>query len=256
MKLATIRSATGTAAVRLDATAAVETGHRDVGELLIRSDWHDTAAAADGAQHDLEQLDFAPVVPAPSKIVCVGLNYRTHIVEMGRDVPKFPTLFAKYGDALIGAHDDIALPQASAGGRLGSRTGRRNRSAGTPRRPNRSPVRNCGLQRAQRRYCSGLAAPNPAMDAGQKLRSHHPAGALSAHRGRIRHRLGHHRRTGRTTRSCRRPHSPIWSSTPPTWWHTYQRCSRCAPATSSPPAHPEASGTLAIPSGISALASR
>ena len=114
MKLATIRLATGTAAVRIDASTAVETGHRDVGELLNQSDWQDTAAAADGAQHDLEQLDFAPVVPAPSKIVCVGLNYRTHIVEMGRDVPKFPTLFAKYGDALIGAHDDIALPQASA----------------------------------------------------------------------------------------------------------------------------------------------
>jgi acylpyruvate hydrolase len=114
VKLATIRLATGTAAVRIDASAAVETGHRDVGELLNQPDWHDAAAAAHGAQHDLEQLDFAPVVPTPSKIVCVGLNYRTHIAEMGRDIPKFPTLFAKYGDALIGAQDDITLPRASA----------------------------------------------------------------------------------------------------------------------------------------------
>jgi 2-keto-4-pentenoate hydratase/2-oxohepta-3-ene-1,7-dioic acid hydratase in catechol pathway len=53
---------------------------------------------------------YAPLVPRPSKVVCVGLNYRTHIQEMGRDLPKYPTLFAKFADALIGARDDIVRP--------------------------------------------------------------------------------------------------------------------------------------------------
>jgi acylpyruvate hydrolase len=52
-------------------------------------------------------------VPAPGKIICVGHNYRNHIKEMGREVPEYPTLFAKYAESLIGPNDDLALPQES-----------------------------------------------------------------------------------------------------------------------------------------------
>ena len=57
---------------------------------------------------------WAPVVPDPGKIVCVGLNYRNHILEMGRELPEHPTLFAKYAEALVGPYDDIALPNVAA----------------------------------------------------------------------------------------------------------------------------------------------
>jgi acylpyruvate hydrolase len=114
MRLATIRTAAGTRAVRVDADRAVETGHPDVGALLAGPSWPDAVAAASGPVHELADLDYAPVVPQPGKIVCVGLNYARHIREMGRDVPRFPTLFAKYAEALIGARDDIMLPAASA----------------------------------------------------------------------------------------------------------------------------------------------
>jgi acylpyruvate hydrolase len=49
-------------------------------------------------------------VPNPRKIVCLGLNYRSHIEEMGRIEVTNPTLFAKYAVALIGARDDIVMP--------------------------------------------------------------------------------------------------------------------------------------------------
>lgn len=115
MRLATIRTPAGTRAVRLDGDVAVETGHGDVGALLATDDWANAAVAADGSRHDVESLDYAPVVTRPSKIVCVGLNYRNHILEMGRDLPQFPTLFAKFTDALIGAHDIIELaPESDA----------------------------------------------------------------------------------------------------------------------------------------------
>jgi len=52
-------------------------------------------------------------VPRPGKIICVGLNYRSHIIEMGRDLPEYPTLFAKYPEALIGAFDPLTLPAES-----------------------------------------------------------------------------------------------------------------------------------------------
>jgi acylpyruvate hydrolase len=52
-------------------------------------------------------------VTRPDKIICVGLNYRSHILEMGRELPPFPTLFAKYRSALIGAYDELVLPAVS-----------------------------------------------------------------------------------------------------------------------------------------------
>jgi acylpyruvate hydrolase len=113
VKLATIRTEKGTVAVRLDDNRAVETGHRNVGTLLAEPDWRATARAAAGAEHDVNDLNFAPVIPDPGKIVCVGLNYRSHILEMGRELPQYPTLFAKFSDTLSGAHDDILIPVAS-----------------------------------------------------------------------------------------------------------------------------------------------
>ena len=115
MRLATIRVVGGTRAVRIDGGQAVETGHSDVGALLAASDWRDQAAAASGEQHPASSLDLAPVVPRPGKVVCVGLNYRNHILEMGRELPEYPTLFAKFADALIGPRDPIQLaPESSA----------------------------------------------------------------------------------------------------------------------------------------------
>lgn len=114
MRLATIRTAAGTRAVRINGDRAVETGHADLSELLVQPDWRAVAAAADGPAHDRAGIDYAAVVPRPGKIVCVGVNYGAHIAEMGRETPQFPTLFAKYSEALVGAFDDIVLPAASA----------------------------------------------------------------------------------------------------------------------------------------------
>jgi acylpyruvate hydrolase len=53
-------------------------------------------------------------VPAPEKIICVGLNDGSHAEETGLGVPEYPTLFAKYARALIGPRDDILLPRNSS----------------------------------------------------------------------------------------------------------------------------------------------
>jgi len=112
MKLATIRLADRrTAAVRADGDHLVELGRPDVGAVLAAPDGLAAAATADGPRHPLAGADFAPVVPHPGKVVCVGLNYRNHIQEMGRDLPEYPTLFAKFADCLIGDGDDIARPE-------------------------------------------------------------------------------------------------------------------------------------------------
>lgn len=113
MRLATIRTATGNRAVRVDGDTATETGDADVRALLEHAGWRDRAAAAAGPTHAVADLDHAPLVPSPEKIICVGLNYRDHVLEMGHQLPEYPTVFAKYAPALVGAHDDVVLPTAS-----------------------------------------------------------------------------------------------------------------------------------------------
>lgn len=113
VKLATIRDGHRTLAVRIDGDEAVELGAGDVGEVLRRDDWRTWAAAQDGARRPVDGLDYAPLVTNPDKVVCVGLNYRNHILEMGRELPEHPTLFAKFRSALVGANDDILLPAVS-----------------------------------------------------------------------------------------------------------------------------------------------
>lgn len=116
-KLATIRTESGTRAVRLETAAdghgaLVDLGYADLGELLTQPDWQQRAVAesATGTTYPVEGADFAPVVPQPSKVICVGHNYTNHIKEMGRDLPSYPTLFPKFADTLIGANDDIVKP--------------------------------------------------------------------------------------------------------------------------------------------------
>ncbi|OLL74669.1 Fumarylacetoacetate hydrolase family protein [Pseudonocardia sp. Ae168_Ps1] len=114
MRLATLRTGTGTRAVRVDDGTATEIDAPDVGALLADPDWRRRADRAAGAVHPTAGADLAPVVPRPGKIFCVGLNYRTHIREMGRDVPEFPTLFAKFPEALVGPDDAIRLDPESS----------------------------------------------------------------------------------------------------------------------------------------------
>lgn len=114
MRLATLHTPSGeTRAVRVDGDELRELDVPDVGALLATPDWADAAAAGGGARHPRDGARFAPVVPSPGKIICVGLNYRAHILEMGRTLPEHPTLFAKYAESLIGPTDDIALPPES-----------------------------------------------------------------------------------------------------------------------------------------------
>jgi acylpyruvate hydrolase len=111
MRFATIRTQQGTTAARLDGDVLIPLACADVGELL----------AAGGSVADRErpnpvpaaEADFAPVVPRPSKVICVGLNYRAHILETGRELPEYPTLFAKFADSLLGARDELVLPAVS-----------------------------------------------------------------------------------------------------------------------------------------------
>ncbi len=112
MRLATIRVPSGTKAVMIDGEDAEELGYRDIGELLANPSWQ-TDLRQTGVYYEADGLEFATLIPSPSKILCVGHNYKNHIKEMGRDLPSHPTLFAKFSEALIGADDSILMSPES-----------------------------------------------------------------------------------------------------------------------------------------------
>ncbi|RLP82252.1 FAA hydrolase family protein [Mycetocola lacteus] len=62
---------------------------------------------------DAATAHFARVSPEPAHIICVGLNYRSHIRELGLAVPEYPTVFAKFASTLTGPRDRIVLPEGS-----------------------------------------------------------------------------------------------------------------------------------------------
>lgn len=69
--------------------------------------------AGRGAQLQ-EPVAFAPVVSRPEKIVCVGLNYRSHTQETNETPPDFPLLFGKFPNALAGGGQPVRIPQAAS----------------------------------------------------------------------------------------------------------------------------------------------
>ena len=61
-----------------------------------------------------EAVRLLAPVPDPQKIICLGLNYRDHAQEAGRDIPEHPLWFAKFQNSLIGDGEPIVLPAAHA----------------------------------------------------------------------------------------------------------------------------------------------
>lgn len=86
----------------------------------------------------LKDLKFLPPV-TPTKIVCVGRNYREHAAELGNAMPSEPLLFLKPPSALIGPEDFIELPAISERveheGELAVVIGRRARRIGADEDP-------------------------------------------------------------------------------------------------------------------------
>lgn len=72
------------------------------------------AKAAGGEAVDSAALTFLPPVARPSKIICLGLNYRDHAEESGLGIPEFPVLFARFPSSLIGHGAPIVLPKVSS----------------------------------------------------------------------------------------------------------------------------------------------
>jgi 2-keto-4-pentenoate hydratase/2-oxohepta-3-ene-1,7-dioic acid hydratase in catechol pathway len=71
--------------------------------------------AARGAAPDgkLAEIEFRPVIPQPNKILCAGVNYRSHAAEVGRELPEQPSVFIRFTDTLVGHGGEMIRPRLS-----------------------------------------------------------------------------------------------------------------------------------------------
>jgi 2-keto-4-pentenoate hydratase/2-oxohepta-3-ene-1,7-dioic acid hydratase in catechol pathway len=70
-------------------------------------------AAHTGEPVVLADVDLAPVIPNPGKIICIGVNYASHRDEIGKAAPQAPVVFARYADSQMGHGEDAHKPRIS-----------------------------------------------------------------------------------------------------------------------------------------------
>jgi len=59
---------------------------------------------------DVDPADLAPAVPQPRRVLCLGLNYREHALEGGREVPAWPEAFVRGADSVLAPYADLVKP--------------------------------------------------------------------------------------------------------------------------------------------------
>lgn len=68
------------------------------------------AARTDSAPIAIDQLRLLPVIPNPGKLICVGLNYKSHVAETKRADSEYPSLFLRFNDSLAAQGDTVLRP--------------------------------------------------------------------------------------------------------------------------------------------------
>jgi 2-keto-4-pentenoate hydratase/2-oxohepta-3-ene-1,7-dioic acid hydratase in catechol pathway len=124
MKLATILTPHGPRAALAVADGYIDLHATDPGlptcvkALLaaspaVRKAAADVAASKSAVKYAANAVKLLPPVPNPSKVLCIGLNYRDHAIEGGRAIPTEPVLFGKFPNTLIAHGEPIVLPKVA-----------------------------------------------------------------------------------------------------------------------------------------------
>jgi len=90
-------------------------GHKTLRDALAAGamDTMRKAAKESTPDYQLGDIQFLPVIPHPAKILCAGINYRSHAAETGRELPKQPSMFIRFTDTLVGHGGEMIRPTVS-----------------------------------------------------------------------------------------------------------------------------------------------
>ena len=97
----------------IDAAPVLGAEHVTVRGLIEAGRLEELAKGMGGGPEPIPDPELLPPLPDPDKIVCIGLNYRSHAAEAGIDPPEHPTFFAKFSNALAPPGATVSLPAAS-----------------------------------------------------------------------------------------------------------------------------------------------
>lgn len=100
-----------------DGTGIVDAGARldqpDLKSAIGAGLVNGNAPCGDAADHPLAAVSYLPTIPNPEKILCVGLNYKSHQEETGRGGEAFPTIFVRFPAAQVGHLQPMIRPHES-----------------------------------------------------------------------------------------------------------------------------------------------
>jgi len=96
-------------------TMTGRTKHASLRAVLAAGALDEIRRAAEGERgdHKLSDVRFLPAIPDPGKILCAGINYRSHAAETGRDIPMAPSMFVRFTDTLVGHEGEMVRPSVS-----------------------------------------------------------------------------------------------------------------------------------------------
>ena len=106
----------------VDLGARLAPGIPDLKAFIANPEWRalaETAIDAGDRSLTMDEVDLLPVIPNPGKFLCVALNYHDHVAEAnaalpgGREVPKYPMMFARMAETLVGHDRDLVRPKVS-----------------------------------------------------------------------------------------------------------------------------------------------
>lgn len=87
----------------------------DLKEAIARNRLSELDAAALGGlpRVPVNEITFLPVIANPGKVLCIGINYATHVRETGRDMPTYPMIFTRFADSQTAHLQPIVRPAVS-----------------------------------------------------------------------------------------------------------------------------------------------
>ena len=96
----------------LQVPAPFQAEHPDLRSVIAadRLDELDALTRQSGQRVQASQAQLLPVIPHPGKVVCVGLNYKTHVAETKRNDSEYPALFIRFADSLNAHGADLPRP--------------------------------------------------------------------------------------------------------------------------------------------------
>lgn len=114
MRYVSFRRADGTASYgRFEGKAIADLGGSDGGSLREAIAAGRLSSAGEGERLARADVTLLPVITDPAKILCIGLNYATHVAETGREQKDYPGVFTRWSDTLVADGAPLVRPRVS-----------------------------------------------------------------------------------------------------------------------------------------------